>query len=151
MLNYIYVKDKSGKPCAPSTRQSHFRRLIRSGMAKVISVHPYTVQLLYNVEDTDYGFTLGIDTGRENIGVSVSSPNGSCLYKAELDTCNKSIKVKMDERRRHRGERRRNRRQKKQRKAIKNDSQIKSGDNAILQNRKACKSIKTSLLQLIYE
>lgn len=143
-MNYIYIINKHGKPLMPTTRQSHIRKLIKDKKAVVINGNPFTVKLKYETTNITQNLYGGMDTGRENIGEGVSLENGKCVFLCETETKNKSIKVKMDERRAHRQERRRNERNKRQRKAIVNNNAMKNGDEAVLRNKKVCKSINIS-------
>lgn len=143
-MAYIYILNKHDKPLMPTTRQSHIRKLIKTGKAVVINGNPFTVRLKYDTPDITQSLYGGMDTGRENIGEGVSLECGKCVFLCETETKNKSIKVKMDERRMHRQERRRHARQKKQRKAIRTNNAIQNGDDVILRHKKECKSVSVS-------
>lgn len=139
----VFVVDKHGKPLMPTTRYRHVRILLKNHLAVPISNLPFTIKLKYDVEGITQKLYLGIDPGRENIGIGVSNEKGECIFANEVQTNNKSIKKNMDERRDHRQARRRNRRLRKQRKAIRDNTQF-SKDKTIkedtLRTTKSCVS-----------
>ncbi|MBP1931821.1 RNA-guided endonuclease IscB [Ammoniphilus resinae] len=69
----VYVLNEHGRPLMPTTRYGKVRRLIQSGKAKVKGRKPFTIQLLYPTTSYTQSLTLGIDSGYENVGVSVVS------------------------------------------------------------------------------
>lgn len=143
-MNYIYIINKHGKPLMPTTRQSHIRKLIKSGRAVVVYQKPFTVKLKYETDNITQPLYAGMDTGRENIGEAVTKANGECIFLCCTETKNKSIKIKTDERRAHRVERRRHNRQRKQRKAITQNQTIQKGQDTILRNSISTKSVNIS-------
>ena len=140
-MHYIYIVDKHNRPLMPTTRHSHVRKLLKSGKAVAISNSPFVVKLKYDTDNIVQPLYCGIDTGRENIGVGVSKQDGECIYLSHLQTNNKTIKQKMEERRMHRQERRLHSRQRKQRKALRNGQQFSSENETLLRNRKIVKSV----------
>ena len=113
-----------GRPLYPTKRCGHVRWLLKNGKAKVIQTKPFQIQLLYKEEEkyqTPEGqkTILGIDPGRENIGVAVITKNGEELFSAKIKTRNKEIPVLMRERRLHRSNRRRHHREMRRRRARK--------------------------------
>ena len=46
------------------------RRLLKANRAKVVSIKPFTIQLLFECDNIVQDITLGIDTGYKNIGFS---------------------------------------------------------------------------------
>ena len=141
-MNYIYIVNKKGKPLMPTTRQSHIRRLIKAGKAVVINGNPFTVRLKYETPDITQPIYAGMDTGRENIGLACSLEDGTCVYRAEVETHNKSVHKEMENRKVNRHERKRHNRDRKQRKAIKEHNDIRNGQDDVLKHRKACKSVE---------
>ena len=138
-MYYIYILDKCGNPLMPTTRYGHIRRLIKQQLAVVVNDKPFTVRLKYETEDVVQELTLGIDTGRENIGLSVITDK-NCLARINFYTNNKSVTKNMQERKQYRSERRRHRRIRKQRRSLRSDNQFKSGDSNILHSKKKCLS-----------
>jgi hypothetical protein len=69
----------------PTSRGNRVRILLKQGLAKVVRQKPFTIQLLYDIENTQiqplYG---GTDPGRINIGEAVIKENGEAVYLAEL-------------------------------------------------------------------
>ena len=139
MTNHMYVLDKNGKPLMPTTRYSHIRKLIKQNLAVVVNNNPFTIRLKYDTTSFVQDLTLGFDTGRENIGISVVG-NNKCFLRANFTTSNKSVTKNMSERRQYRNERRRNRRIGKQKRSIRTDNQFKSGNNDMLRSKKECLS-----------
>lgn len=140
----VYVLNKKGKPLMPTTRCGRVHKLLKEGKAVPVCNNPFTIRLKYETPDIIQSLTVGIDTGRENVGVSVSDEDGNCLYSAELTTSNKSIKKKMSERAEHRRSRRRHNRQSKQRKAKSDNTEISNGDDDTIRTKHNCKSVKVS-------
>ncbi len=138
-MNYIYVLNKHGRPLMPTVRYGHIRRLIKDGKAVVVNDKPFTVRLKYKTEGVVQDLTLGIDTGRENIGLSVITDK-NCLARINFYTNNKSVTKNIQERKQFRSERRRHRRIRKQRRSIKSNNQFKSGNSDILRSKKKCLS-----------
>ena len=140
----IYVLNKKGKPLMPTTRCGKVRRLLKKGKAVAVNNNPFTIRLKYETPDIVQSLTVGIDTGRENIGEGVSDDEGNCYFLCETETHNKSIKKKMSERAEHRHARRHHARQKKQRKALRENNSLKNGEDVVLRGKKSCKSISVS-------
>lgn len=140
----VYVLNKKGKPLMPTTRFKHVRLLLKEGKAVAINNNPFTIRLKYETPDIVQPLTLGIDPGRENIGLSVSKEDNNSVYSCKVQTNNKQVTKNMKERKAHRQSRRRHRRQRLQRKALRTNTQLKQGEYAILRNHKPCKSIKIS-------
>ena len=93
-------------------------------MAKVIRRKPFQIQLLYQEEEKyetqeTQKTVLGIDPGRQNIGISVITKSGEEVFSAKIETRNKEIPVLMKDRRLHRSSRRRHRRGMRRRRAKK--------------------------------
>lgn len=131
----IYIVNKYNKPLMPKNRHSHIRKLIKQGKAVVINSKPFTVKLKYETADITQSLYCGIDTGRENIGLGVSNEKGECVLKVKVVTNNKTIKIKMDERRSYRQERHLHKRQKKQRKALRENKMLQSKNKIEYKNK----------------
>ena len=79
---YVYVLDKNGQPLMPTQRGNRVRILLKQGLAKVVRQKPFTIQLLYEIENTQiqplYG---GTDPGRTNIGEALpTAPATQCIF-----------------------------------------------------------------------
>jgi len=66
----IYVLSKDNQPLMPTCRFGKVRRMLKSGLAKVVSRSPFTIQLLYDSTTYTQPITLGIDSGYKKIGFS---------------------------------------------------------------------------------
>ncbi len=58
----VYVISKSGKVLMPTKRHGKVRRMLKSGMAKVVKRTPFTIQLLYDSKKWLAQFDLQRDT-----------------------------------------------------------------------------------------
>jgi hypothetical protein len=47
----VYVINKDGNLLMPTTRCGHVRRLLKAKQARVVRSKPFTIQLLYEVEN----------------------------------------------------------------------------------------------------
>jgi len=75
----VYVLSKNGQPLMPTTRHGKVRRMLKSGLAKVKSRCPFTIQLTYEPETQEtQSVEVGDDTGSKHNGVSAVAvyPNG---------------------------------------------------------------------------
>ena len=107
MTDYkVYVVSKSGKPLMPTKRFWRVRRLLKSGRAKVICRHPFTIQLLYETTEYTQPLTMGIDPGSKHIGIAVRKENGEIVETGVLETRTREVTENMSERRVHRRSRR---------------------------------------------
>ena len=114
----VYVLSKAGKPLMPITRCGHVRYLLNSKLARVVSLTPFTIQLLYDTEDKVQPLYLGIDPGRNNIGLAVLNEKAESVFTGQVETRNKEIPKLMAERKAHRQKHRaKRRRAKRQRRA----------------------------------
>ncbi len=115
MQEYVAVVDVDGKPLTPSRNPGKLWSLVRKGKARLVSHTPLAFQLLYTTATRVVKpVTFGIDTGRENIGLSVllshAKSKPDVVFAMELETRNKEVTQHMSERRlcrqaRRRGER----------------------------------------------
>lgn len=125
--HYIYVVDRHGNPVMPSRRPGRIRHLMKEGKAVPISTHPFVVKLKYDIPGRTQPIHVGIDTGRENIGVGASLENGENVFLSDVETKNKAVTKAMSDRRGYRMARRRHKREKKQRHAHAKKSEMKNG------------------------
>jgi hypothetical protein len=68
----VFVINRHGEalmPCKPRKA----RVLLKEGKAKVISRSPFTIQLQYGSTGYKQDLTLGVDTGHNEVGLSVLS------------------------------------------------------------------------------
>lgn len=69
----IYVLNKDGYPLMPTERCGKVRRMLKSGLAKVIKRCPFTIQLNYETTNTVQEVNLGIDAGSKKVGLSATT------------------------------------------------------------------------------
>lgn len=94
---FVYVISKDGQPLMPTTRFGKVRRLLKNKKAKVIRSCPFTIKLLYELENlVVQEVVLGQDTGSKHVGTACVS-NDKVLYQSEV-TLRDDIKKKMDSR-----------------------------------------------------
>ncbi len=134
--NYVYVLSKQGQPLMPTTRYSKVRKLLKNKKAKVVRSKPFTIQLLYDSNTYTQPLSLGIDPGRNNIGVSVTDSNNKELFSAELETRNKDISKLMINRKISRLAHRTYKRDKRKRRAIANNTNLKKNIKKIIPGTK---------------
>ncbi len=79
----VYVINSDGHPLMPTTRHGKVRRMLKSGLAKVVNRCPFTIQLLYSTTNNTQEISLGIDTGSNHIGVSATTKD-KVLYEADV-------------------------------------------------------------------
>ena len=98
----IYVLAKDGTPLMPTKRTGHIAKLLKKGMAKVVSRTPFVVQMKYNAGRETQPLHGGTDPGHTNIGNAVADGKGQVVYKDHVETNNKDVPKHMSERKAHR-------------------------------------------------
>lgn len=79
---FVYVINKHGQPLMPcQPRKAHL--LLKAGKAKVVSMVPFTLQLLYGSSGYRQDVELGVDAGTRHIGVSATTEH-EVLFEAEV-------------------------------------------------------------------
>ena len=66
----VFVINMHGEPLMPCS-QRKARLLLKEGKAKVVQREPFTIQLLYGSTGYKQDITIGVDTGHNDVGVSV--------------------------------------------------------------------------------
>jgi N6-L-threonylcarbamoyladenine synthase len=79
----VYVLDTDGKPLMPTERHGKVRRLLRDGLACVVRLQPFTIQLTYESKRYTQEVSLGIDAGSVHIGVSATTEKRE-LFSSEV-------------------------------------------------------------------
>ena len=79
----VYVLGQDGHPLMPTCRHGKVRRMLKSGMAKVVKRCPFTIQLQYESTIHTQEINLGIDAGSKTIGVSATTEK-KVLYESEV-------------------------------------------------------------------
>lgn len=75
----VYVLDIAGKPLMPTERHGKVRRLLRDGLAHVVRLQPFTIQLDYESTTYKQELSLGIDAGSKHVGVSATTEKKELL------------------------------------------------------------------------
>lgn len=77
----------------PTNRYGKIRRLLKNNQAKVLKRCPFTIQLLYNIEQPiTQSVSLGVDTGSKYIGLSATTET-KVLYEAEVELRNDIVNL----------------------------------------------------------
>ena len=79
----VYVLDIESKPLMPTERYGKVRRLLRDGLACVVRLQPFTIQLKYESNRFKQEVSLGVDAGSVHIGVSATTTKQE-LFSAEV-------------------------------------------------------------------
>lgn len=79
---FVYIINQHGQPLMPCQPRKA-RLLLKSGKAKVITMVPLTLQLLYGSSGYMQDVSLGIDAGTHHIGVSATTEK-AVLFEAEV-------------------------------------------------------------------
>lgn len=79
----VYVLDNKGKAIMPTERHGKVRRLLRDGMAHVVRLQPFTIQLTYESKGYTQEVSLGVDAGSVHIGLSATTEKKE-LFAAEV-------------------------------------------------------------------
>jgi len=103
----------------PTKRVGKVRHWLKNKEAIIVNYKPFTIKLIRDTTNYTQNMTLGLDTGRTNIGAAVTNDDCECLYSALVETNNKLVTKHMTERKQHRQASRRGERKRKQRRAIK--------------------------------
>ena len=99
----VYVLSKAGEPLMPTERHGKVKHLLRQGKAKVVRTKPFTIQLTYDSDTYTQPCKLGMDSGYQEIGVSVISNNE--LFSATI-TLLQGMVARLEKRSKHRRQRR---------------------------------------------
>ena len=78
----VFVINRNNRPLMPCSPKKA-RILLKENKAIVVKKNPFTIKLLYITRGHTQPLTLGIDTGDQNIGISVSQEN-KVLTKTEV-------------------------------------------------------------------
>jgi len=102
----VYVQNKDGSPLMPC-KPAKAKHLLKAGKAKVKTLKPFTIQLLWDCEANVQPVTCGIDKGAKQTGIACIG-NGKVLFAANLKHRG-DVKEKMTRRRECRKQRRKRR------------------------------------------
>ena len=110
----VYVISKDGQPLMPTERYGKVRRLLKSGMAKVVRRTPFTIQLQYETTNFTQPISLGVDAGSKHIGLSATTKE-KVLYEADVELRNDIVNLLATRRENRRARRNRKTRYRKAR------------------------------------
>lgn len=79
----VYVLDNTGKAIMPTERHGKVRRLLRKGLAHVVRLQPFTIQLDYENKGYTQEVCLGVDAGSIHIGLSATTDKKE-LFASEI-------------------------------------------------------------------
>ena len=79
----VYVLSHTGSALMPTQRHGKVRRLLRDGLAHVITRTPFTIQLDYESTEFTQPVTLGVDPGSTHVGLSATTDTKE-LFSAEV-------------------------------------------------------------------
>ena len=79
----VYVQNKYGQPLMPTSRCGKVRRLLQSGMVKVVKRCPFTIRLLCETTGHVQPVDLGVDAGSKAVGISACTEDKE-LYASEV-------------------------------------------------------------------
>lgn len=128
----VYVISKNGEPLMPTKRHAKVRILLKQKKARVVTLKPFTIQLLYDTTTYTQCIVAGYDPGRTYLSITVlKEENGEVLNSSELISRNKEVPKLMLERKMHRMIRRHNRRMKKIRRAKRHDTYFRAPKQVI--------------------
>lgn len=121
---YVLAPDKA--PLMPCHSYGRVKRWLKSGRARIVSVHPFTVRLNDEPETRNTQRVLvGPDPGRYNVGLAAILEDGGVLYAANAETRNGEIKSLMLKRKQCRGLKRQYRREIRKRFARRNENSFR--------------------------
>ncbi len=81
---YIYVQAQGGTPLMPTQRAGKVRRMLRDGLAVIVSHTPFTIRLTYDTTHYTQPVSLGVDAGSKHIGLAATTQSKE-LYAAEVE------------------------------------------------------------------
>ena len=79
----VYVLSHTGSALMPTQRHGKVRRLLRDGLAHVVTRTPFTIQLDYESTEFTQPVTLGVDAGSTHVGLSATTDTRE-LFSAEV-------------------------------------------------------------------
>lgn len=121
----VYVISKDGQPLMPTERYGKVRRLLKSGMAKVVRRTPFTIQLQYETATKiTQPISLGVDAGSKHIGLSATTEK-KVLYEADVEIRDDIVNLLASRRENRKGRRFRKTRHRKVR--FDNRKKVKGG------------------------
>ena len=93
----VYVLNKDGHPLMPTERHGKVRRMLRDGLAHVVRLVPFTIQLDFSSCKVVQEVSLGIDAGSKHIGVSATTEKRE-LFAMQVEERDDVVKLIADRR-----------------------------------------------------
>jgi len=148
-IRYVYVLSKEGKALMPTKRFGKVKRLLKSGLAKVVCHKPFTIQVLYETTTYTQDLTMGIDPGGKDVALVVRKEDGEIVFAGHLETRSKEVSENMEERKMHRRNRRQNNRLVRKRRAKKARTCFEEKEYRIaaMEESLRCKGIKPKAIR----
>ena len=88
----VYVLSHTGAALMPTERHGKVRRLLRDGLAHVVTRTPFTIQLDYESTEFTQPVTLGVDAGTTHVGMSATTDSRE-IFSAEVTLRTDIIKL----------------------------------------------------------
>lgn len=88
----VFVLSKTKQPLMPTEDHRMVRLLLKNKKAKVVSMSPFTIQLLCDVHNYKQCIRLGVDAGSKTIGLSACTEKKE-LFRAEFKPRNDVVKL----------------------------------------------------------
>ncbi len=88
----VYVLSHDGQPLMPTMRYGKVRRMLQSGLAKVVTRCPFTIQLRYESTTYTQDVFLGVDAGSKHIGISATTKS-RVLYESDVELRNDIVEL----------------------------------------------------------
>ncbi|MBR4371440.1 MAG: RRXRR domain-containing protein [Victivallales bacterium] len=79
----VFVLSMNGTKLMPTTRLGRVRHLLKDGKAEIACRKPFTIRLLYPSTEYVQYLELGVDSGYENVGLSLKTERRE-LMSSEL-------------------------------------------------------------------
>lgn len=79
----VYVLSHNGSALMPTQRHGKVRRLLRDGLAHVVTRTPFTIRLDYESSEFTQPVTLGVDAGTTHVGMSATTDSRE-IFSAEV-------------------------------------------------------------------
>lgn len=79
----VYVLSHTGAALMPTERHGKVRRLLRDGLAHVVTRTPFTIRLDYESTEFTQPVTLGVDAGTTHVGMSATTDSRE-IFSAEV-------------------------------------------------------------------
>ena len=101
----VYVVSSNNKPLMPC-KAAKARKLLRDGRAEVVSRTPFVVRLLWDCEEGTQSVTLGVDSGYNQVGLSVVTDKKE-VYASKVNLRSDIVKLNSERRQYRRARRQR--------------------------------------------